>query len=706
MRDKLSNASPGLTDISQSKVVLSQLPENVTDTSMEECALQRRRERGDSSLDKEHLRKLQYALTTERNQLITAHQHEVQQIELKAKEEKQKFLDIEDEQNKTLKRLGKELCSSQLALEQYKNDAQSLEVQLQMSRQEIKIKERELQFLRNSPQRKVLPALPKQTQESEELAKLRKEEKNLYEDKNAEVESLRDALKNEVSRLKEYKTQLKEKECEYESELTKVRKDAEYRANSMQKAMEKELEAMKTQCDIQVESAQQKLKGNQLATIQLEEKLESAEKQCEKLLLDLLHQKDAVATQANQISELEEVQLRLQEMISHADRVKQKQITMEQLHNQIENLQAQLKKREVSVEEIAVEEVDHPLKTLSITSPVTSPSRHSYQSDYSSHEDIVTQMRTQLEDLQTCLVQQHTSPSKSDELTLVQELLETNAILQTNLEREQKERQRELAALEEKDSKMIILTENIEKHNQKLKSFTGNIFENLEQALESLQQRSETCICSSTSKIEAASIAIAQLRDMMRKNHTKVNELDKQFERTHEILSTVMSQKDDLETDIFVIRAPDVGLQAQEDEKTVEREITMRNTSEKDIEIEALWEEMKVVIQQRNESQRITDAICIDMQLKEEEICYLKTQIYIKEQEIAELERKMQKAVNEPVEVVMQYMETAPLESVSDAVITSMQNDLQAGNQQSVQLVAQHKAEVEKVAIHTFCFVY
>ena len=671
--------------------------ENATEHSMETCALERQEESGNSFLEKDHLEKLQCevnALIAERNQLVTAHQHEVKQIELKAKKEKQKLLDIEDEQNKTLKRLGKELCSSQLALEQYKNDAQSLENQLQLSRQEIKIKERDLQ---SRLQKMNLPAIRKQTQESEELTKLRIEKKHFYEVKNAEVKSLQDALNTEVSRLKECKTQLQEKVHEYQSELIKFRKDAEFRASSMQKAMVKKIEAIKTQCDIQVENTQQELKTNKLTTIQLEEKLISANKQCEKLLLDL-QQEHAVTTQANQISEL---QLRPQEMISHADGDKQKQITMEQqLCNEIQNPQAQLNIREVSVDEMAVKEVDHSLTCLSITSPIISPSRHSYQSDYSSHEDIVTQMRAQLEDLQTCLVQQHTSPSKSDELTLVEELLEANAILQANLEKEQKERQRELAALKEKESKIQILMENTEFHNQKLNSFTGNVFQNLEQALESLHKRSETCICNCILKVEAANIAIAQLKDTMRKSHTKkrkVNDIDKWHERTHEALSTVMSQKDDLDT--HDIRAAIVGFQALENEKEIEIESAM---NEKDIEIETLRKEISVVMQQRDESQKTTDAMCIEMQLKEEDISSLKTQIYIKEEEIAKLEKKLQKVVNEPVEVVMQYMETAPLESVSDAVITSMQKDLQTGNQQSLQLVSQHKTEVDKVEIYTF----
>ena len=744
LRDKLSNVT---SQSSQSQTEMSQdVMDNFAETDPEEHLHDLNWDRRELLLGSEqHLEVIKCeveALKAEKMMLIADHKDELEQI---AKANKQKYQEIEDEQNITLKRLRKELHSSQLALEQYKNDAQSLEVQLQKSKQEIKAKERELELLQNRPQRKVLPVVPSQTQRNEEIEELRKENRSLHQnlqERVAEFQSLHEALfTNEVS----YEAQLKAKEYEYQREQEKREKDAKYRASSIQERIEKELVSTKTRCDIQVESVQQLLKGSQLTTEQFKRKLESAEKQCETLLLDLSQQKVTVTTQANQIAELKEIQLRLHEQISHAKQDRQKEdakcaekTNMEQkLHSEIERLQCQLRKNsdreEALIEESKLEEVDYSLERIS---PITSPSRHSYQSDYSYHEDIVTQMKSQLVDLQTCLIQQQNSLSKSNELTLVQELLETNAILQANLEREQKERMKELATLDAKDSSIECLTEKVEEKNQQLVNF---FLEKLEEALECIQQRSEASISTSSSKVSEASTAILKVIEVMRKRHINAQDselhqaqivqdefqqevkklhstLDREFAQTErelkeslhskecevkelrelleeasESLRSLRSQGDDLLVDTICEKEEsDSGLL---DEKEVQGMIT---ESDKEIKFRALQEEVKRAM---NSHQNMTDTIRNDMKLKEKEISCMEAQIYAKEQEIQELQHKLQTVVQEPVEVI-QYVEAAPLESVSDAVFTSMQKDLKAGRQQSVQLETQHKVEVDKVNIY------
>lgn len=708
----------------------------------------------------------------EMNELIAAHKKEVENIKVAAEEEKVKHLTREDEQSKTLKRLGKDLESSQLALEQYKRDAQSLEDELQRSRQEIIIKDRDLQLLQNRPHRKVLPILPGQALDNEEMTRLREENKELQidiDDKIAELQKMKREI--EVQQA-QYETMLVEKRCEYQNELAKIREEGENKSAALQHMMEKEINMSKMRYEIQVEHAQQELKASQLTTAQLKSKLEMAEKQCETLLLDLSQSKETVEMQTSQIAELQKLNTRLQEELCHTQRDKSKsdsQLTQQgdieqEIQSKLEHLQSLLKqsqsKQVAMMEEMAMEEVDYPVEALPLTSPVVSPSRHSYQPDHSSQEDLVTQMKSQLKDLQMCLVQQG-SPQKANELTLVQELLEVNSVLQANLERMQTDKERESAVLKVKDMEIQTLKGRLEEHRLELVSLKNAIFEKLEQTVKSLQQRSDASIHKSSSKLEEVSQAVTKLIDTLQardERHTsaleilfselsqsrtaqesyqqevkqlhssldrsreeflhseqelkrtldikgsEVLELKKRLDKAHANYRSLQAQREDLEREQlrvklqenFVNPISDIGFQVKED--NVGREDTRDGElKQKNMEMQVLREEARRAEQQQREIQGMVDALHSSMQLKEEEMGNMEAQIRGKEEEIDELRHKLQTVVNEPVEVVMQYVERAPLESVSDAVFSSMQKDIQAGHRQNLQLEAQHEEEVQKV---------
>lgn len=797
LRDMLSSTNVTPTDFSYVQTSLNHVHHESTEASAEtELDLLEELERRESmehSLDHQQLLKeLQNEVDASRgamNQMKTVHKEEMVRMKLEAGEERQKYLAYEDEQNKILMRLEKELRSSQLALEQYKHDALSLEDQLQKSRQIMKTKERELQLLQGRPQRKTLPLLPGQALDKEELMRLSEDNKKLQEDirsMRAELEKVQEKeLQKRESQLVQHEAELEEMRHDYLLKLAVAREDGENKAAAMRTLMEKELRMSKERCEIQVEGAQQELKVSQLTIMQLNGKLELAEKQCESLLHNVSQHRDTAAIQASLIVELEERQVRLQEELSHVQRDKQERDSQlvqqadkeQELYSQLGQLQSLLKQSQsrqaALAEEIAMEETDCPLEAIPLTSPTMSPSRRSFQSDHSFHEEIVTQMKSQLEDLQMCLVQQHSSPSKVNELTLVQELLGTNSALQANLEREQAERKRELVVLERKDLQIITLMEKMEEYHSELVNFKNAMLETFEQALKSLQQRSDASIHKSSSKLEAASMVILQLIETLRareERHTsaletliselnqsliaqesykedmkqlhstldrsreeldhseqelkrtldikesEVSELRRMLDKAHTNYCSLQAQTDSLEWSErlrveatqrdsainYEKQSSDVGLQVGKEGEEEERMGSERKGREielkqKEKEMEALREEAKRVEQQRSETKSMVDAIRGNMQLKEEEMGYMEAQIHGKEHEIEELQRKLETIVNEPVEVVMQYMEAVPLESVSDAVFTSMEKDLQAGRRQNLQLEVQHREEVKKV---------
>ena len=735
-----------------------------------------RTESAEDSVDYQHLSEdLQSQLDESRlemDQMEATHKEEVERIKSEFECEKQRYLSSAEEQNKTLKRLGKELQSSHLALEQYKHDAQSLENQLQKSRQAIKSKERELrelQLLQGRPQRKTLPLLPPV---NEELMRLRDENKRLQDDIKSKVEEVIGMQKVEQSLLAEHAKELEMQTQEFHTQLAKAREEGEDKLAALRTMMEKELHMSRERCEIQIQSTQQELKASQLTITQLNNKLESAEKQCESLLHNVSQHKEAATMQASEISQLQEIKRELEKELSLMQRYKDERESqhMQQAHTKHEmkneELQSPLRKSQSRVEELAImEEIDYPLETLPLTSPMMSPSRHSYQSDRSYHEEIVAQMKSQLEDLQMCLVQQGSSPRKANEVTLVQELLQTNSSLQANLEREQRERERELSVLETKNSEIQALREKVEKHHSELLHFQNSITDKCKQMLKSLQQKSDASIHNSSSKVEAANVVVAQLmktlntrderhrsaldtlmaevkqsqiaqesyrqeveelhstldssreeldhsqQELQQTLHIKeseISELRKMLDKAHANYRLLQSQKENLQKKSQEVQGYNQSLDVvnkEEDREKREGEKEKRDAElqRKVMEMDGLREEVKRAEQQQSETQSLMDAIQLTMQSKEKDMRAMEEQIRNKEHEVKELQHKLQTVVSEPVEVVMQYVEAAPLESVSDAMFASMQKDLQAGRKHSLQLEVQHKEEVKKVYISEIC---
>ena len=67
-----------------------------------------------------------------------------------------------------------------------------------------------------------------------------------------------------------------------------------------------------------------------------------------------------------------------------------------------------------------------------------------------------------------------------------------------------------------------------------------------------------------------------------------------------------------------------------------------------------------------------------DIRRKHNELQRQEHRLSAYEQQIKELQRKLEAVVSEPVEAVIQYVESAPLESVSEAVFVELQHDIQA----------------------------
>ena len=502
LRDKLSNTEMGDSD-PQSKSLAPVLvgdPELLA--SADEVSEEEERSHGYQEEVRDLQHKLEVALA-EQQQLMIDHNEALQRIQSDTQDEMQKLIASGKEQNEAILRLRKELHSSQLALEQYKSDAQSLEVQLQLLQHEIKAKERELQLVQGRPFKRFATVPSNVALENEELAKLRDEKKNMQ--KNIEVK-LAEAEELHLHQLQDqeatYKAELEMRAQIHHKELARVREDAMCEITALKATMSKE-HASNMCFEIQLANVQKELNESHLVVKSLTSRLEMAEKHFEHL------------SKQREVKEalIEATQPQSDTEMSSAERERQEPKEQIQLHTELEEMQSKVTDTMpmVAVEE-ATEGSNYQLSTEVMPSSVMPPMVQCCQSGF--HEEIVSQMKEQLQDLQVCLVQQ-TNTSDKNELTLVKELLNTIQALEVSLEREQDRSIKELETLEEEKSKA--LTERDISFSVERAHFYHAVLENLKEAVQFLVQRSESSICSCVKKIEEASKALAHITESMKK---------------------------------------------------------------------------------------------------------------------------------------------------------------------------------------------
>jgi hypothetical protein len=453
--------------------------------------------------------------TTEKEHLLTAHREAMD----KMAEEEKKVIETETEHNKAILRLTKELKSSKMALEQYKNDAQSLEVQLNELQQEVKTKDRELQILQGKQQRKVLPILPS---ENKEFSRLKEEKECLLKDiqvKSAEIERMQELQTTELER---YEADLERERQDCQDKLETVTKDAERKIIAFKTKMSEEQALFKMRCNIQVESTQQELKSCQFTLKKLKGIVETAEKQSEHLLFQLSQQRDAVKVKESRIEELENMQKQYQDEISSIQQDKQElELHLNEHINQLQS-ELQIVKSELRLGQTGVvETVPDITCSFEVQMPHTPviTSRQSFHSDLAYNVEIVSQMKEQLEDLQMCLVQQNSYSSTKNELALVQQLLEINTSLKEHLERERTERLKEIATLEDKDLQIQALARGEEEYRACL---NDSILKGLERDLYNFQQQSEARLSSFSEKLKVANASVLSFIERMKKNRESI----------------------------------------------------------------------------------------------------------------------------------------------------------------------------------------
>ena len=709
------------------------------------------------------------------------HEGKITQLKVQLHEAKEKHAAKEREHNKSIGRLGKELQSSQLALEQYKNDAQSLEIQLQKSKQAVKAKEKELQIIHGqiAQCRALAPPLSDEDLNMPWVAheQLSVEVTETHKAREEELQKLRlqlaSANKEMATHSSKHASQLDQTKKEFQAEIYRVKHEGEIHIAAVRCSLDREFQMSKQRYKIQIEQIRQELKGSQLNCTQLQRKLEAAEQQCETLLVQ-------VSSHTRQIEDLQSIQTGNEEKLAQyqkeIDEKKSKMAqlvaTESELRSHVNSLQEQLqqsqKRQAMLINDIGVEESDGCIEVLVPTSPIQSSSRHSYQSDRSFHEEVVTQMKAQLEELQMILLQQQALVDKSNEISLVQELLSNNAILKEEVEKSQIEKEREVELMALRDMDIEALKTSLQHYIALLKRLKDEVAEKIDLALNSLQKRSDASIDDSLSKLHLATHNItflSQTLHEMEECHT--NALETLFCELSDVKSTEKSYQQEMDqlqssldqsTEEFQFSKQELQQELEaKDKEVMTLKGKLEETKTKYQALKAKWRELekrmpyakatktaspeihssaaKVPKEEEKEkiqatqkdvtvketgSQQVHEKMKTiatetlhKLRKKEYQIQQMEEQILNKELEIQELQNMLDTVVNEPVEAVVQYIESAPLENVNDAVFASMQKEMKKERRHSVQQQMEFRDSMEKVhinihmiIIHTYIYNY
>ena len=295
----------------------------------------------------------------------------------------------------------------------------------------------------------------------------------------ATAAAAKDRAEEEVARLQSQliavHTEISDQATLYEEEIAQLKEDhkkqsdrgkklAEIRLTESKEEYEKAARSLKHRCHLQVEVVQQELKGSQLRLKELQEKLLATEGECETALAEASQLRDREVQIQQQLTEYQSnekwYKSKMSELKTDAERYHDElaslRVKEEQYRSQVavlvDELQNRTTQKKSAVEGVAVDETDFGI--LEMTPPHRPSSRSSYRSDTSMHEETLTQMKTQLEDLQKMLM----VPGKlseeggNEELSLIQELIATNNTLQNNVQKSQQnfhsEQQRCLGELE------------------------------------------------------------------------------------------------------------------------------------------------------------------------------------------------------------------------------------------------------------------
>ena len=478
------------------------------------------------------------------------HAEEVSNLAQKLREAQELISEVEAERSKSISEVRKELESAQASVVQYMQAAENLTGRLQETHKVLDAKEHQLAEAQK--QLEAAHAGDESAVHAEEVARLRLSLEQM-QDEYSKSSELNEHLQNQVemfettavaskqkaedevsklqSQLIAAHNEMSDQSTLYEDEILQLKEDFERDSQRRREKTEMRLAEINEGCQrqiqryrVQLEVVEQELKSCEMQEKRLQGKLVEVEQEYENTLAELTQLRESEESsqlliadyQANEEKYLAEISQCRQD----AQNYQAELILLRARDGRTQDeLSSSMDPQATPVEEniVAVEVVDGLEAFPDLQSPNRSM-RSSYYSEQSTHDDIVDQMKSQLEGLQKVLILQGKRSGEDGvetELSLVQELLANNAALQSELQKTQHtfdaECSRHMDSLIAKDGELEELQSRIKKEREAAETLAAAATNKLLSELDTLHDHFNKSIIDYNSRVENAVSKVAAI---------------------------------------------------------------------------------------------------------------------------------------------------------------------------------------------------
>ena len=514
------------------------------------------------------LTSLQTELESERQ----LREEEVNKLVQKLQETQNLLSEIEAQKHGEILAARQELETAQASLVRYQQEVENLTSQIQRSQEALDAKELELAEM----QKRIEVAEVDQSQQAdvdaeevtrlktsleqiqEEYAKCRELNEHLQkqvEMLQATVGASKQEAEEEISKLRSQlitaHDDISEQSTLYEDEILQLKEDSERKLQSLREKAERRLAEVQERCQrqiqrykVQTDIVQQELKSSEMQQRRLQEKLVEVEQEYENFLAEINQLRESEGSSQLLIADYQTKEEQyLAELAQCRVDMERYQAELNLLRADTRNFQDELSSNSGTEEaQVWAAPIDEEIVAVDVTDGLEATpdleatsdfdvtadletSRHSssYYSEVSSREDIVDQMKSQLEELQKLLALQGGKGGEDaveTELSLVQELLSNNAVLQSRIHKMQQkaesERSKHADNLQAKERRIKTLRSKMETEMQAAKALVAAASSKLLSDLDTLHSRSDQSITSCGSRVETAASKLSDITATLR----------------------------------------------------------------------------------------------------------------------------------------------------------------------------------------------
>ena len=677
----------------------------------------------------------------------------------------QALLEEREEANEIEATGNKEMFEQvQVQLAEYQQRAESLEKQLLQAESELTTKKEELlssqkelvalqtAVLREGPTVEDMSSMmanleqlqEQYAQSSEKNEHLRKQAEHLQVKMVASEKRAEEEISKLRTQLINVHKEITDQSTLYEDEISQIKEDArkeskvhkqraELRLAEVRAESEKHIQSLKQRYELQLEVLKQDLKSKELREKGLEGKLALVEMQCENALNEVAEfmKKEAnwesqmVQYEANEESYKNEIsQSRMDATKLQAELMLLKKDNQVTFSSPTRGLQSRNKQTTLVHEEVANEETDWPETTPASASPRPS-SRSSYQSEQSAHDELIIQMKSQLEELQKVLmVQSRLGDEKVDgELSLVQELLTNNCAIQAELQRVVKgfetERLRHKELYASKEDELKRMKSKIGEERRALECLVTVTAKELLGKVHTLNNHSRESIAGYQSKIQDAISLLATVKETLHdrdQRHTKaMDSLLSDLDSSRSFNDTTADESDLLRSGLDKPSHKTTNCEHTDSQDTAEVErlkIELKELQEK------LSTKEEVEVPEAHETASVNFAALVapkknaEIDARKHEIEIKDQQLQIKEKEVQNLrheleksrvsERTMQRAHdNMASEVEKLNLQLKEAESLQQVMLSKL-NEIEAREMSKNEKIRMHESATQVQAKEHF----